>query len=383
MRPLKFRSIASLLIVIITFVSLSAGYCQEEIDDRRPKISKANLTDFAAKLDSLRKAYKIPGLSAVIIHHDSVVYQSGLGYANIESQVPATPQTTYRIASLTKPIASTVLLRLEQEGALSIQDSIKKFIPGYEDYYREVRDYVLANQPEYAPMIQDFDFERDDITIWHHLTHTAENVPGDAFKYNGFLFGALSRVMELKLEKPFPEIVESQVLKVCDMRYSAASQARASQETLKLLAQPYEYLVDKDQFVPSDYPDPDVNAASGIVSNVVDLARFDRAVNEHLLLSSETQKAAWTNQTNNDGERIPYGLGWYVQDRGGERVVWHYGWHPEAFSGLYLKLPESRLTLVLLANGENLSAPFIESGYDRDVFASPFAQLFYETFLDY
>ena len=84
---------------------------------------------------------------------------------------------------------------------------------------------------------------------------------------------------------------------------------------------------------------------------------------------------------NNAGESIPYGLGWYVQQRDGERVVWHYGWHPEAFSGLYLKFPEAGLTLILLANGENLSAPFIESGYDQDVFSSPFAELFYETFL--
>ncbi len=118
------------------------------------------------------------------------------------------------------------------------------------------------------------------------------------------------------------------------------------------------------------------------MSNVIDLAKFDNAIDEHLFLSSETQETAWTNQVDNAGESIPYGLGWYVQQRNGKRVVWHYGWHPEAFSGLYLKFPEAGITLFLLANSENLSAPFIESGYDRDVFVSPFARLFYETFLD-
>ena len=382
MRPVKFNTSALLLVVIITLISLSTGYCQKENSHKPPSVSSAQLVGFEAKLDSLRNTYRIPGLSVAIVQHDSIIYQSGLGYANVESKLPATPMTTYRIASLTKPIASTILLKLEQEGRLSIQDSIKKIIPGYEDYYREVRDYVLANQPEYAAMIQDFDFERNNITIWHHLTHTAENVPGDAFKYNGFLFGALSRVMELKLGKPFHEIVENEVLEPCNMQYSASSQSQASPKTLQLLAQPYEYLVDEDRFIPSDYPDPDVNAASGIVSNVIDLAKFDKAIDEHLLVNSETQEAAWTNQVDNAGESIPYGLGWYVQQRNGKRVVWHYGWHPEAFSGLYLKAPEAGLTLFLLANGENLSAPFIESGYDRDVFASPFARLFYETFLD-
>ena len=382
MRPVKFNTFASLFVMIISLTSLSTGYCQEEKGNRPRSVSNAQLVGFEAKLDSLRNTYKIPGLSVAIVQRDSIVYQRGLGYANIEAKLPATPTTTYRIASLTKPIASTILLKLEQEGRLSIQDSIKKIIPGYEDYYRKVRDYVLANEPEYASVIQDFDFERDDITIWHHLTHTAENVPGDAFKYNGFLFGALSRVMELKLGKPFHEIVEGQILEPYNMQYSASSQAQASSKTLQLLAQPYEYLVDKGKFIPSDYPDPDVNAGAGIVSNVIDLAKFDKAIDDHLLVNSETQEAAWTNQANNAGETMPYGLGWFVQHRNGERVIWHYGWQPKAFSGLYLKFPEAGLTLFLLANSENLSAPFKESGYDRDVFASPFARLFYETFLD-
>ena len=62
-------------------------------------------------------------------------------------------------------------------------------------------------------------------------------------------------------------------------------------------------------------------------------------------------------------------------------MVWHYGWQPGAYSGLYLKLPERGLTLLLLANGENLSAPFHEAGYGRDVFASPFAEAFWEVFV--
>ncbi len=381
MRRLKFSCTTLLLIVITTFISLTPGHCQKKSDSEKHKITEATFRAFETKLDSLRKTYKVPGLSAAIIQHDSIVYQRGLGYADIESKQLATPTTNYRIASLTKPIASTILLKLAQEGRLSVQNAIKPLVPGYEDYYRQVREYIMANESEHASIIQNFQFERDDLTIWHHLTHTAENEPGDTFRYNGFLFGALSRVMELKMEKPFHEIVESQVLTPCRMQNSAASQTQASPETLQLLAQPYAYLVEEDRFTPSDYPDPDVNAAAGIVSNVVDLAQFDKAINEHLLINTDTQEAAWTNQVNNAGEPIPYGLGWYVQERNGERVIWHYGWQPEAFSGLYLKFPEAGLTLFLLANGENLSAPFVESGYDRDVFASPFAQLFYETFL--
>ncbi len=132
----------------------------------------------------------------------------------------------------------------------------------------------------------------------------------------------------------------------------------------------------------AEYPSPDVNAGAGIVSNASDLANFDRAIRDHRLISAESQRAAWTNQLDNAGEPIPYGLGWFVQqDPAGRRVVWHYGWQPGSFSGLYLKYLDEDLTFIVLSNGENLSAPFGELGYREDVFVSPFARLFMETFL--
>ena len=58
----------------------------------------------------------------------------------------------------------------------------------------------------------------------------------------------------------------------------------------------------------------------------------------------------------------------------GRRLLWHYGWEPGAYPGLYLKLPDDGLTLVLLANGDRLTAPFAEEGLRTDVTASAFAK---------
>ena len=338
---------------------------------------------FAAQLDSLRMHYHIPGLSYVVLREDSILLQGGLGFAELEALAPATPATNYRIASLTKPIAATILLQLQEAGQLDIHDPIKPLIPGYEDYYRQVKAYVLANEPQYARLVEHFDFERDDLTIWHHLTHTAEYVPGDTFSYNGFLYGGLARLMEVTLQQPFAEILQQRVLTPLAMRTSAPSQETASDSVLQLLAKPYVYGgAEADSFTLAAYPSPDVNAGAGIVSNVLDLANFDRAIRDHRLISAESQQAAWTNQLNNAGEPIPYGLGWFVQqDPSGREVVWHYGWQPGSFSGLYLKYPDEDLTFIVLANGENLAAPFEELGYKEDVFVSPFAGLLMEVFV--
>ena len=364
------KAVLPLLLLMVT----SSGNAQD------PAVRRADT--FVQSLDSLREAYHLPGLSYAVIKDDSIILKGGLGHADLEEKTSTTATTNYRIASLTKPIASTVLLQLQQEGRFSIYDSIKPLIPGYEDFYRQVSKYILANEPQYASLVENFDFERNDLTIWHHLTHTAEYTPGDAYRYNGFLFGTLSRLMEFTLKQPFGEILQDRIFDPLAMTLSSPSQELAPAETLAQLAKPYRYVAEQAEYRRSEYPSPDVNAGAGIVSNVLDLAIFDRAIDHHTLLDTASQVAAWTNQRTNAGEPIPYGLGWFVQQHGSNKVVWHYGWQPEAFSGLYLKFPEDGLTLILLANGENLSAPFKELGYEQDVFVSPFAQLFVDTFVN-
>ncbi len=94
---------------------------------------------FTARLDSLRTHYHVPGPSYVVLRGDSILLQGGLGFADLQTFAPATPATNYRIASLTKPIAATILLQLQEAGQLAINDPIKPLILGYEDYYRQVR----------------------------------------------------------------------------------------------------------------------------------------------------------------------------------------------------------------------------------------------------
>lgn len=336
---------------------------------------------FSARLDSLRDAYHIPGVSAIVLRGDSVVYQEGFGFADVEGQVAATPQTNYRIASLTKPIAATLLLQLVERGELSLRDSMKALVPGYTEFYGRVVPYILENLPQYAALVSTFDYERDDITVWHYLTHTAQYTPGDTFAYNGFIYGNLSRVLEVKMKMSFPDILQRDILNRLKMTNSAPSQEVATPEALELLAKPYMYDADSGGYRRSTYPEPNVNAGAGIVSSVRDLALFDRAIRHHTFIDTATQELAWTRQRNNAGEELPYGLGWFVQQHGGRRVVWHYGWQPGSFSGLYMKIPEEGITFILLANSDGLTAPFAELGYRRDVIVSPFARLFLEAFV--
>ena len=87
--------------------------------------------------------------------------------------------------------------------------------------------------------------------------------------------------------------------------------------------------------------------------------------------------AAWSPAPVRDGSPSPMGLGWFVQIHRGERVVWHFGSVPNAYSALVLKLPARKITLILLANSDRLSSPFqLQTGdVGRSLFASLFLKL--------
>ena len=115
-----------------------------------------------------------------------------------------------------------------------------------------------------------------------------------------------------------------------------------------------------------------------MVSTVLDLAKFDVALDRNLIVSEKSKRAMFTSTLSNSGQPLPYGMGWFVQEYMGTKLVWHYGEAPDAYSSLILKVPERELTLILLANSDGASAPFdLGSG---NVIKSPFAITFINLF---
>lgn len=141
--------------------------------------------------------------------------------------------------------------------------------------------------------------------------------------------------------------------------------------------------------MPSDWPPPEwtqamkqrgiettprIQASAGMISTALDLAKFDAAMNRDAIVSARSKAAMYTPARSNSGARLPYGLGWFIQVVDGQQVVWHYGHAPGAYSSLWLKVPATDATLILLANSDGASGSFdLGKG---DVLRSPFAKLF-------
>ncbi|MEJ7811511.1 MAG: serine hydrolase domain-containing protein [Gemmatimonadaceae bacterium] len=339
-------------------------------------LTQAEVTRFVAALDSLRTAARIPGLSVAVVHDGRVVVARGFGYADVERRIPATAETPYNIASVTKPLAAVVALRLVERGQLDLDRPMTAY-DGFTDFCAEARS---GGPPlffrDYACDAGSGANGSPPLTLRHVMSMTANGVPGTRFFYNPVSYSWASRPMMQVTGRSFSDLVAEYVFGPAGMTRSARIHRALPAPALLAAALAKPYHVDSAGAVvrSPDPPPQGDGAAGGVLSTVTDLARFDIALDAGRLLGDSARALLWTPARTPSGATLPYGIGWYVQSYQGRRLLWHSGWWEQAYSALYLKVPDRRLTVILLANSEGL---WWQNPLDAaEVHRSPFAALF-------
>lgn len=327
--------------------------------------STSRLARFEKQLDELRGLLEIPGLSAVIVKDQKVLWAKGFGFADLEKHTPATPDTLFHVASLTKTFAATLIMQLVEERKLDLNEPMS--------HYSE-------------------DFKDDSVRIKHLLSHTSEGTPGERYQYSGNRYDYLTAVIEKKTGKSFRELMVKTFMDPLQMSESVpghdvvddANKWSESlgrdrldryQTNLAKLAQPYTLY--GSEIIRAPYPPKGISAAAGFLSTVIDMAKYDAAIDQHTFLRKETQDISWTPFVSNAGQPLPHGLGWFAENFHGLKLIWHYGHWGTGFSATYLKVPDKNLSLILLANSEALSDPFYRTGgIETNAMACAFLRLF-------
>jgi len=325
------------------------------------------LTQLETQIASIREALRIPGLSAAVVRDGEVIWAQGFGIADVENQIAATPQTPYGLASVTKPFAATLLMKLAEGGHLDLDTPASEF---------------------------GIDLGNDAITVRHLLSHTSEGVPGSRYRYSGDRYSSLTTVIEQLYGDSFRSVLRREILEPlemndtalniggCGLAYYEAALSLDDPEQAYLhvyddAAVPYQYDSDYELY-PASVPTY-ANAAAGLISTVTDLARFAAAIEDNELVSKDTKAEMFAPTVLNSGMFGPYGLGWFTETVDETRLIWHYGYG--AYSTLFLMVPEMDLTFIVLANTQNLSRPFGLGMPDVSVLGSPVALAFYKAFV--
>jgi CubicO group peptidase (beta-lactamase class C family) len=318
-------------------------------------VPAASPDEFRAHLERLRALGHIESLSAVITQDQSLRWSAVLGGSATGGRLADT--TVFHLASLTKPVASTVILQLVDEGKVSLDDPVSNY---------------GINLPSSGT-----------IRVRHLLSHTSEGLPGAHYAYNGDRFSLLDSVIARATGASFAVAVQERIVVPLGLTHTAPTPQSAAFASSGLNQAAYlanvapGYTWTGSAYTPTAYQ-TGFSTAAGLTASALDYAAFSMAMDRDAFLEPATKALAFTPGVSPSGEVFPYGLGWFVTDYKGVRVVWHYGYWT-ASSTLVIKVPSQKLTFVLFANTDGLSAPYpLASGRLE---TSPWAREFLETFV--
>ena len=324
---------------------------------------------FGAYLDSLRQQAGIPGLSAAIVDNNDIVWERAYGRQDTARSIATRTDTPFHADGLTQVFTAALALRCAEEGRLSLEDRIGDFNVDTTEPDATVHQLLSHTSGQPSALAYGHRPERLD-PLWRVLRTCTVDSYREAFANLLTRLGMMDSVPGANIlgiappdeGVPLPEDAE---------RYAAVLQRRATP-----------YVVDsRARATQSTYPEAAgvLTPATGLVTTVRDLAKFDVALKQFILVRPETLAAAWSTPADASGLPLPHGLGWFVRNYNGEKVVWQYGLTENASSSLMITLPSRGLTLILMANSDGLVKLY--SPAKGDISLSPFAKLFLNLFV--
>ena len=331
------------------------------------------LSRFSDYLDSIRLQLGIPGMAVTLIRLTDPNWERAYGLQDQEQLVATRPDTPFEMDGTTQLLSAVVVLQCVEEGRIPLDAPLQQLSQN-------------VSEPN--------------ATVRQLLSHTSLVSGALTFSYNPGRLDTLAAIVPTCTGTSFREALYSRLLGRLAMVDSipgadvlalappadgtlptdgmTAQTLTRFKAVFDRLAKPY--AVDsRGRSSPSQYTAVSLTPASGLISTVRDMAKFDAALRHGDLIRPETLAVAWTPPLDRNGQRLPHGLGWFVQSYNGERVVWQFGVSDNASSSMVIMVPGRGLTFLLAANSSGLAKSFsLGSG---DVMVSPFARLFLSVFV--
>ena len=288
----------------------------------------------------------IPGLSLVVLQDGEIVKMAGYGVADRDRGDPATPETAYKIASVSKTFIAAGVMILVQDGLVGLDDPIHAHIPGTPASWARITvRQLLSHTSGLVREAPDFDVwrsRRDAAVIETAYPLPLGSEPGTAFEYSNLGYFVLAELIHVVSGQPWSEFMRERVFGPAGMRSTRTTDADPAAD----VAVGYE---DNDRLLVA--PDWVALRPSGaFISTVMDLARWEAALMTDEILTEETRREMWTPARLPNGIEGPYGLGWQIaESSGGRRMVLHLGGLP-GFRAAYTRYTNEGLTVIALMN---------------------------------
>jgi CubicO group peptidase (beta-lactamase class C family) len=283
-------------------------------------MSDADASLIDSKLNAYVSQQSVPGLSIAVAKNERLVFAKGYGYADTSTKAPVTPDSIFRVASISKPITAVAIMELVEAGKLNLDSpvfgagAILGTTYGTKPYAANVKQITVRQLASHTsgwsndggdPMFMNLSMNQAQLIGWVLDNRPLKNAPGSAYEYLNFGFCVLGRVIEKISGQSYETYVKQAVLSRCGitrMQIGAESQAaKAVHEVTYYGSSPYSLLTHR------------MDAHGGWIATPIDLLRMmvrvDGFTNKADILSVPDESAMNTGSTANPG----YGLGWIVE----------------------------------------------------------------------
>ena len=286
----------------------------------------------------------MPGASVIVIHDGRVILRRAYGMADLERHVPATPETDYRLASVSKQFTAMAIMLLVRDGKLRYDQPIREILPELPAAAQSVTVRHLLNHtsglPDYEDLIPDSQTvqvsDRDVLALLARKD-TLYFAPGSAYRYSNSGYVLLGLIVERVAGVSFPEFLRARIFAPLGMTASVAHVAGV--DTVPHRA--FGYTPDSARFAATDQSVTSATLGDGgIYTNVDDLVRWDQALYGNQLVDAATLQLAITP---------PYSFGWFVDTYRTERR-WRHTGETSGFRNAIQRYPDRRFTVIVLTN---------------------------------
>ena len=347
---LKYANAVVLLVSLVLSVPLSAQVSSSQID-----------TVFASL-----KSLNAPGAAVLVVRNGKPVFRQGYGVTDLRSLHPIDPKTNFRLASFTKQFTAMCIMLLAHEGKLGYRRPPHRIFPEFPAYGKSITirnllnhtsglpDYedILMKQypntpPEKIPQILDAGV----LKLMEQQTAT-KFPPGSKWEYSNSGYAVLAMIVEQVSGKPFGQFLHDRIFAPLKMQNTLAYEKGKNEVPNRA----YGYSKTDTGLQQTDQsPTSAVLGDGGIYSSIDDLAKWDRALREHTLLSEAEMRPALTpvqvadGIPTSEGHNVSYGFGWFLDPYKGHRRMWHDG-ETIGFRTTIQRFPYDNLTVIVLAN---------------------------------
>ena len=355
---------------VFAFIALLSTTTWAQVPDKQKVVAGADRA-----FEKFTKAYvaPAPGCAAAVSLNGDVVFEKAFGLADLEHNVPNTPQTIFESGSVAKQFTAAALVLLQQDGKLSIDDPVRKYIPELPDYGAPLTIRHLLNHTsglrDWGSVMGLTGAGRGDRVITQDLafdviTHqrALDFTPGSEYSYSNSGYNLAAIIVERVSKQKFPAFVEERLFKPLGMKNS--SWRDDYQRIVPGRAQAYARSNNGPWRL--NMPFLNVYGNGGMLTTVGDWMIWN-AMLDSRSLGAPLVDALETRGVLNDGRKIAYALGLEVGTYKGLKDISHGG-ATAGYQTFLARYPDNKVSIGVMCNGTSPGAGEIAADITDEIF---------------